>query len=57
MNIFLEKSCKIVYDDQLQDKFLISVVVSLCEIEWKPCSKRARKFVPIDRDLFSTKPN
>ena len=52
---FLDKSCKIVYDSQ--DKFLISEVVSLHEVEWKPCSKRAKKFVPIDRDPVSTKSN
>ena len=36
---------------------LISDVVFLHEIEWKPCSKRARKLVPIDRNPVSTKPN
>ena len=54
---FQDKSCKIVYDDS--DSYEVSEVVApsvaLHEIEWKPCSKRARKFVPLDGKPIFTK--
>ena len=42
---YMDESCKIVYcnDDDCE----VSEVVNLTTIEWKPCSKRARKFVPL----------
>ena len=43
---FLDKSCKIIYDEK--DQLVISETVFLHEVEWKPCSKRAKKVVPLD---------
>ena len=45
-------SCKIIYDDS--DDCVAFEVVALLAIEWKPWSKRARKFVPLDgRPVFT----
>ena len=52
---FLDKSCKVVYDDR--DGILVSEIVSLHQIEWKLCSKRAQKFVPFDGHPVFTKSN
>ena len=40
---FLEETCKIIYDDR--DENIVYEVVDLRKVEWKPCSKRARKYV------------
>ena len=42
----------IIYDDS--SSYEVSEVVDLNKVEWKPCSKRARKFVPLDgKPVFS----
>ena len=43
-------SCKIIYDDS--DDCVVSEVVALHAIEWKPCSKRAGSLSPLMGDLF-----
>jgi len=46
------RSCRIVYDDS--DGLEATEVVTLHEIEWKRCSKWARKFVSLDgKPVFS----
>jgi len=52
---YMDGSCKIVYcnDDDCE----VSEVVNLTTIEWKPCSKRARKFVPLHGNLVIAKAN
>jgi len=45
----LNGRCKVVYDDDSDT--VTFEEVDLHQLEWKPCSKRARKFVP-----FSSKP-
>ena len=52
---FLDRSCKIIYDDS--DDCVVSEVVALHEVEWKPCSKRARNFVSLDGKPVFTKAN
>ena len=52
---FLDRSCKIVYDDS--DDQVVSEVVALHTIEWKPCAKRARNFVSLDGKPAFTKAN
>ena len=52
---FQDRSCRIVYDDS--EGLEVSEVVTLHEVEWKPCSKRARKFVPLDGKPVFTKAN
>ena len=46
---------KIVYDDC--DDHVVSEVIDLHTVEWKPCSKRARKFVSFDGKPAFTKVN
>ena len=53
MQYFLNKSCQIVYDGC--DNHVVSEVVDPHDIEWQPCSKRARKFVPLDGKSAFTK--
>jgi len=50
---FRDKSGRIVYDDS--SSYEVSEVVDLHKVEWKPCSKRARKFVPLDGKPVFTK--
>jgi len=45
----------IIYDDS--DEVVVSEVVALDEIVWKPCSKRARQFVLLDGKPTFTKIN
>ena len=42
---FLEGTCKIIYDDK--DDHVIYEIVDLKKVEWRPCSKRAKKFVSL----------
>ena len=42
---YLDGTCKIIYDDK--DDHVVYEIVELKKVEWKPCSKRARKFVPL----------
>ena len=41
----------------MTDNHVISEVVDLHDIEWQPCCKRARKFVPLDGKPAFTKVN
>jgi len=41
---FLEGNCKIIYDD---NDDVVFEIVDLREVDWKPCSKKAKKFVSL----------
>ena len=42
---FLDGTCKITYDDK--DDHVVYEIVDLKKVEWKSCSKKARKFVSL----------
>ena len=52
---FLDGSCKIVYCDNNDCE--VSEIVNLNTVEWKPCSKRARKFVPLHSNPATVRGN
>jgi len=43
---FRDGSCKLVYDDN--SNATISEIVDLHSVEWTPCAKRAKRYVPMD---------
>ena len=43
-----EGTCKIIYDDN--DKDVVYEVIDLREVDWKPCSRRAKKFVSLQNN-------
>ena len=45
-------SCTVIYDDSLEVKIIYFHVV-----EWLPCSRRAKHFIPIDSTPATTKKN
>ena len=51
---FQDGSCKVIYDDSLE--IIVSVTISLHTVEWLPCSRRAKRFVPINATPVTTKP-
>jgi len=50
---FLAGRCKIVYDDE--HDYVVSEIVHLNHVGWRPCSRRARKFVPLRRNPVTMK--
>ena len=52
---YLDGSCKIVYCNDNDCE--VSEVVNFNSVDWKPCSKRARKFVPLSGNPSTTKAN
>jgi len=42
---FKDGSCTIIYDDSA--KATISETINLQTVEWLPCSRRAKRFVPL----------
>ena len=43
----LNGCCKVIYDDDSDS--VVFKEIDLHQVEWKPCSRRARKFVPLSR--------
>ena len=43
-----EGTCKIIYDDNYKD--VVYEVIDLREVDWKPCSRRAKKFVSLQNN-------
>ena len=42
---FGDYSCRIIYDDSLE--VTVAEIVNFVSVEWLPCSRRAKKFVPL----------
>ena len=50
---YADGSCKIVYREE--DEHVVSEVIDLNTVNWKPCCKKARKFVPLQAEPVVSK--